>query len=208
MTKRKVQTPGEDSPKRKARRRKKEENGSNRESQALVKTQGGVGTDLSVKQCQAAYLLTQGVSVTDIAAHLEVDPSTIHRWKRCTPSFRATLSEFKQQVLDAAQSQLIASTIQVANNIADEIKRGNAAISLKVLEKIGVLALPTLGSDDPITEGHNSLHAHYQRTISEGNVSHVARLVDAIEEDQGQSRRQIEALLEEGDSPGEDDESD
>ena len=195
MSKGRGRTAGQHGSKRKVRILKRKVSGSTKESTSLEKTEGDRGANLPVKQHMAAVLVANGQSIADVAAHLEVDPSTVHRWKRNSPQFRARLNEFKQQILDAAQSQLVATTIQAARNVSDEIAKGDPAISFRLLDKLGILAPPTLGSDDSVTQGHDSMNEHYQRTIGEGNLHLLTQLVDALEKDQGDVRKEIEAAL-------------
>ncbi len=161
--------------------------------------------DLSVKQQQAIMHLTCGKSILETARLVGIDPSTIHRWRTNSFKFQSALNATKRRVLEAAQSLLIATSLKAAENVSDKIVGGDAVLSFRLLDKQGVLSLPEIEAEDPITLGVDAVQEEWIKTIREGGLAALGQLFRAIEKEQGEVRKEVEKFLESGLEPDEDD---
>ena len=150
---------------------------------------------LSTKQTQAVMHLTCGKSIFETAALVGVNPSTVHRWHH-NLRFRSVLNGKKRRVLEVSQSLLVAVSLKAAENVSEEILEGDASLSFKLLDKLGVLSPPEFQSEDHVALGSKTLQEGRIKNIGEGGLAALGELFFAIEEDQGEARRGIEKILE------------
>ena len=96
------------------------------------------------------YLLSAGADVTQTAADLDVNPSTIHRWRQ-DDYFEAALNQTRQELVDALSSQLLTTAQAAARIVAQAVEGGDVRAALAVLKGLGFLAgdRPAIGPTTP-----------------------------------------------------------
>lgn len=61
---------------------------------------------MTPKQARAAELLVEGRTDSEVAAELEMDRTTIWRWRSIHPAFRAELARLRASVWEASEDRL------------------------------------------------------------------------------------------------------
>jgi predicted transcriptional regulator len=122
---------------------------------------------LKPKQIQAATLLAQGYSVTEVANMLEVNPATVRRWlkdanfqklvnaetQRTTERLSDILAQLDNRLLATFQraldrltdlSEIAFAQMKVAESVTDAVRW--AAVAVRVQLALAQIALKRLGS--------------------------------------------------------------
>jgi hypothetical protein len=115
---------------------------------------------LSPTQLQTIEKLTLGTTITDTAAAVGVDRSTIHRWLNDDFQFQAELNRRRNDLARALDDRLQSLADEAVPAIQTAIRAGNPWIALAVLQGMGVLSGTRR---DPESEDPDELEDDYNR---------------------------------------------
>ena len=104
---------------------------------ALGGAEGGAIAKLGPEQQRALEYLLDGSSVAETARSMGVARSTIHRWIKNDPVFRAAYEEWQEEALASVRSRLLALTDRATDSIERSVKAGDSRLSMQVLKSLG-----------------------------------------------------------------------
>jgi len=94
---------------------------------------------LDARKERALVLVGEGRSVTEVAASLEIDRSTVHRWLR-DPEFQRELSEHREEFLERTLDlQVYAATVAV-HRLMELVESENENTALRAAQTLAGLA--------------------------------------------------------------------
>jgi Helix-turn-helix of insertion element transposase len=130
---------------------------------------------LDPRQLRAVDLLVEGKTDTQVAAEIEVDRSTVWRWRKRDPFFRAELARRRDELWNASGERLRALRLRAFDAIDDALDRGDwrAAVALLKLTGISDLKLDSLGSTDPDTIAKNDAMDEADALVREVEVEQM-----------------------------------
>ncbi len=104
---------------------------------------------LSFDQQTALEQLVSGMSVSQAAASSDVGRSTLYRWLKSDPTFRAAYNDWHNQMRKSAQSRLLAMTETAADAIQRSMMTGDGRLAFAFLKGMGLIREYKAGSGDP-----------------------------------------------------------
>jgi len=106
---------------------------------------------LSLRQTAALEPLLSGASITKAAELAHVDRSTVHRWLREDPEFRAALNAAKREFRRELTARLHGLANAALEVVEKAVVNGDARVAIAVLRGIGLLpgTAPSIGPSDP-----------------------------------------------------------
>ena len=103
---------------------------------------------LTAQQERVLEGLLAGDTVTAAAKAAKVDRSTVHRWLRESMKFQAAYNQGRQELQAATRSRLLRLTGQAVETVEHAVANGDVRTSFRLLERLGLLTPPVIGSDD------------------------------------------------------------
>jgi len=109
----------------------------------------GLAEKLSSHQIAALQALTAGQSVREAAKSSGVGRTTVHKWLREHPYFRAAFNAWKEELLESGQAKLLKGSDAAIKKLLKSIADGDARSAVALLKGIGMLTAPRPGLTDP-----------------------------------------------------------
>ena len=119
-------------------------------------------SSLSLSQCRALENLMTGHSMSAAARGAGVGRTTLYRWLKEDPAFRAAHNAWQKDTVAAARSSILALTEPAIRAVAAALESGDAKTGLKLLSSLGMLTPPTPGSTEP-ADVQKELHIERKR---------------------------------------------
>jgi hypothetical protein len=94
--------------------------------------------ELSPAKLTAVDALLVGKSVTEVAASIGVNRTTVHRWQR-EPVFRALLNQRTAEIRASAESKLHALQSKALAVVESALDAGDTRVAMGLLRGIGLL---------------------------------------------------------------------
>lgn len=119
-------------------------------------------SSLSLSQCRALENLMSGHSMSAAAQGAGVGRTTLYRWLKEDPAFRAAHNAWQKDTVAAARSSILALTEPAIRAVAAALESGDAKTGLKLLSSLGMLTPPTPGSTE-LADVKKELHIERKR---------------------------------------------
>ena len=103
---------------------------------------------LTAQQARVLERLLAGDTVTAAAKAEKVDRSTVHRWLRESMKFQAAYNQGRQELQAATRSRLLRLTERAVETVEHAVENGDVRTSLRLLERLGLLTPPVIGSSN------------------------------------------------------------
>jgi hypothetical protein len=97
---------------------------------------------LDPNQLRALCSLLAGSTILDAAKNAKVDRTTIYRWIKFDPNFRAAYRGWKVEQVESATSVLIGALPTIAEKLAWKAQNGWDDIGMKFVQGFGVIKPP------------------------------------------------------------------
>ena len=110
--------------------------------------------ELSLPQRRAIGLLAGGASIRAAAEGAGIGRSTLHRWLREDPHFRAAHNAWQEELMAIARSRVLGLADSAVNAVAAALENREVQVGLAVLMRLGLLAPRPAGSSDPEVVKH------------------------------------------------------
>jgi DNA-directed RNA polymerase specialized sigma24 family protein len=104
---------------------------------------------LAVEQQTALELLLLGKSVAETAKTAGVGRSTVHRWLKHDPAFRAAYNEWHDQLKESSRSRLLMLTDKATDALEKALEAGDARAALQLLKGMGLIKDQPAGPTEP-----------------------------------------------------------
>ena len=101
---------------------------------------------LTNQQERVLERLLAGDTVTAAAKAVKLDRSTVHRWFREDLEFQAAYNEGRYELRAATRDRLFRLTERAAETVEHAVESGDVRTSLRLLERLGLLTPPGIGS--------------------------------------------------------------
>jgi len=98
---------------------------------------------LGEEQRAALELLAMGKSVTDVAKEVGLSRTTVYRWLKDDPAFRAAHNQWQDEIEQTGRSRLLTLTGKAAAAIDRALEKGDPKTALQLLKGLGMLKTPT-----------------------------------------------------------------
>lgn len=98
--------------------------------------------DLDPQQLQAVDLLLSGKTVTETAALLEVDRTTVSRWRNTDPGFKAAYNAGLLSAWEASHKRLMDARARAIDKLADLLDNEDPQIVLKTAAVLVKVDMP------------------------------------------------------------------
>lgn len=109
-----------------------------------------VPSELDCRQRLALTSLLRGSSIKKASRDAAVSRSTLYNWINEHPGFRAAYDRWKATAQMSAHGQLLALQDLAAEVIKEQLENNrDAKLAVRILEKTGALAPPTIGPTHP-----------------------------------------------------------
>jgi hypothetical protein len=115
---------------------------------AEVSEEEGRALSLSPKQCVAILKLTSGETKSKTAKAVGVDRSTVRRWIKDDPAFKAAFNGWQEDILSTTKGQIVATAMDAMETVIKAIRGGDAKLALKLLESLGLTGPVAPGPTD------------------------------------------------------------
>ena len=102
---------------------------------------------LTAKQVQCIPLLVSGVSILQTAETLDIEPCTVHRWKKL-PAFRAALNTATADILSASLALSTHARLQAIRALVNELSHPDSAPADRIAAAKVILSLPVAPEPD------------------------------------------------------------
>jgi len=109
----------------------------------------GLAGKLSHQQMAALQALTAGQSVREAAKSSGVGRTTVYKWLRQDPHFRATFNAWREELLESGRARLLKGSDAAIKTLLKSIADGDARSAVALLKGIGMLSAPRPGLTDP-----------------------------------------------------------
>jgi hypothetical protein len=141
---------------------------------------------LNAREVRAADLIASGRTDSQVSEELDVDRTTVWRWRTQNPYFQAEVNRRREEIWTVTRDRLQALTPLALDAIESELRTGEkpvgAALGLLRILATGALAAPS-GPTDPeaiidqlaVSRRRNSLQALIDQTSGNGPVSEAER---------------------------------
>lgn len=151
--------------------------------------------ELDADQLTALEALLRGETVTDAADAAGVHRTTVHRWRREDPEFRAALNRERARMQDRVRMRLMKAADHAAETVHDAVAEdGDVQAAFKLLKGLGMLdgERPEVGMtaawvyrmDDVLARQRRRQWKEVLRAIAEAEPSQVEileKLAEGIE---------------------------
>ena len=106
---------------------------------------------LTPSQEAALQALLIGNTVTAAAQASGVDRTTVHRWLKSDPEFRAAYNRKRMEMRQAQESKLLAIADLAIDTLDSAVRAGDVRAAIAVAKGLGLLTgtSPRIGEDDP-----------------------------------------------------------
>ena len=104
---------------------------------------------LSPEKVKALQALNAGQNMRQAAKSSGVGRTTLYRWLKHDPYFRAAFNAWKEEMLESAHARLLRSADIAITTLVQAIAKGDARSALAMLKGIGALAPQRGGLTDP-----------------------------------------------------------
>ena len=104
--------------------------------------QNDTPSDLTLRQSLALEPLIAGTPITDVAAIVGVDRTTIHRWLKQDDAFIRAVYDGREAIRQLALGRLMALTLTALDVVESAIAEGSVRESMEVLKGVGLLGGP------------------------------------------------------------------
>jgi transposase-like protein len=108
------------------------------------------GTEIVLAKEQQAVLegLVMGKSVTEVAQAAGVGRTTIYRWLKNDPAFRAAYNQWHEQMQENTRSRLLMMLDKATGALEKALEAGNSQAALELLRGMGALKQRAVGPTD------------------------------------------------------------
>jgi hypothetical protein len=100
---------------------------------------------LSAREALAMRVIVSGGTVVSAAKAAEVTRKTFYRWMTPGHRFEVALRCWRRELAQTARDRLLAMMGKATLNVWESLRKGDARTSMRLLEKLGVLAAPATG---------------------------------------------------------------
>ena len=104
---------------------------------------------LTFDQQTALEQLLSGMSVTEAAASSDVGRTTLYRWLKSDPTFRAAYNDWHKQMRRSTESKLLTLTDTATDAIKRSMMTGDGRLAFAFLKGMGLIRDYKPGSSDP-----------------------------------------------------------
>ncbi|HXE54826.1 MAG TPA: helix-turn-helix domain-containing protein [Tepidisphaeraceae bacterium] len=106
---------------------------------------------LSPRQRLALAEIGKGVSIAKAAQTVGVNRSTLHRWIKADPTFRAAYNAWQQEILESARARLVRCADAAADRIATMVEYDHK-LAFQVVKELGVFRRTSKQTDPQLVE--------------------------------------------------------
>jgi hypothetical protein len=108
------------------------------------------GTEIVLAKEQQVVLegLVVGKSVTEMSQAAGVNRTTIYRWMKHDPAFRAAYNQWHEQMIESGRSRLLMLVDTAADSLRKALEAGDSKAALELLRGMGVLKARAAGPTD------------------------------------------------------------
>jgi len=100
------------------------------------------------QQDRAIDCLLAGETIKTAAETVNVDRTTIHRWQREDSVFVATYNRRRRELQEAYAARMLSLADHAIASVEHAITNGDVRASLKLLDGLGLLSPPEIGSEE------------------------------------------------------------
>jgi hypothetical protein len=137
---------------------------------------------LSPAQEAALDQLLGGASIAQCARTVKISRRTIHRWLREDAAFQAVYQQGKEDMTVTARTRLLMAVEVAARNIEKAVNLGDTKISLRVMERMGVMAPPAIGPTYDQLRAENQRLRNQERQRSNAAAEEAERFLSGGDE--------------------------
>ena len=94
---------------------------------------------LPPEQQTALELLVGGKAVAETARQVGVSRSTVFRWLKNDPVFRAAYNQWQEEIQSSCQSRLMTMTDKAADALEKSLEGGDGRLALQLLKGMGMI---------------------------------------------------------------------
>ncbi len=116
---------------------------------ASVSSAEAISLALPPPQRAAIEMLTSGHSMIESATAAGVNRTTLYRWLKNDPNFKAAYNAWQHDALATARGKVLALTDAAVDAVRRALTKGDAKTALVILKSTGILDRPEPGSTDP-----------------------------------------------------------
>lgn len=132
---------------------------------------------LSFDQQTALEQLLSGMSVTQAAASSDVGRTTLYRWLKSDPTFRAAYNEWHQQMRRSTESKLLTLTDTATDAIKRSMMTGDGRLAFAFLKGMGLIREYEPGPVEP-EEVKEDLEWGKQRRKARSGRRRLRKVID------------------------------
>jgi len=103
---------------------------------------------LPPEQQTALELLVGGKAVAETARQVGVSRSTVFRWLKNDPVFRAAYNQWQEEIQSSCQSRLMTMTDKAADALEKSLEGGDGRLALQLLKGMGMIKERAVGPTD------------------------------------------------------------
>lgn len=92
--------------------------------------------------------LVSGKSIKELAQSAGVGRTTIYRWMKHDPAFRAAYNQWHEQMMENGRSRLLMLVDTAADSLRKALEAGDSKAALELLRGMGVLKARAVGPTD------------------------------------------------------------